>query len=332
MIWRPRTVRCRARRWSDCLPRPAARPRAVDAVVDAARGDRRPGPRPAPTPVEPAGRRRSAPQPRPVVRSRPRHRSPGSRRLLVAAEADHRRPGDAGEPAAGRSRTDRSSSSTASSAPIPAWDADGAAPPYRRSCAAVGSRQRRGSRREFRAMHSDARRTTLPAWRIVAPAPAEQLLRFYKRGRGGHSPSAGSTSPPSTWSRPGWAGSAARRSPAPRGRCSSCRPPGRGGDAATSTTRATRSWPRPATWPTTAAPRPGRRRRRPVPLQQLQPLRARRHPPGEGDGAPPAGLLRLLPLGHLLPDQRAATSGSRSATTRDRPVPVKKWLATHPQR
>ena len=37
------------------------------------------------------------------------------------------------------------------------------------------------SRREFRAMHSDLS-GTLPAWRIVPPAPAEQLLRYYKRG------------------------------------------------------------------------------------------------------------------------------------------------------
>lgn len=37
------------------------------------------------------------------------------------------------------------------------------------------------SRREFRAMHS-VLSDELPAWRIVAPAPAEQLLRFYKRG------------------------------------------------------------------------------------------------------------------------------------------------------
>ena len=37
------------------------------------------------------------------------------------------------------------------------------------------------SRREFRAMHS-VLADTLPAWRIVAPAPAADLLRFYKRG------------------------------------------------------------------------------------------------------------------------------------------------------
>ena len=37
------------------------------------------------------------------------------------------------------------------------------------------------SRREFRAMHSELA-DTLPAWRIVAPAPAEDLLRYYKRG------------------------------------------------------------------------------------------------------------------------------------------------------
>ena len=37
------------------------------------------------------------------------------------------------------------------------------------------------SRREFRAMHSDLA-DALPAWRIVAPAPAEELLRDYRRG------------------------------------------------------------------------------------------------------------------------------------------------------
>jgi membrane-bound lytic murein transglycosylase B len=37
------------------------------------------------------------------------------------------------------------------------------------------------SRREFRSMHTDLA-DTLPAWRIVPPAPEEQLLRFYKRG------------------------------------------------------------------------------------------------------------------------------------------------------
>src|SRR4051794_33409896 len=34
------------------------------------------------------------------------------------------------------------------------------------------------SRREFRAMHTDLS-DTLPAWRIVPPAPAEDLLRYY---------------------------------------------------------------------------------------------------------------------------------------------------------
>jgi membrane-bound lytic murein transglycosylase B len=37
------------------------------------------------------------------------------------------------------------------------------------------------SRREFRAMHS-VLSDELPAWRIVPPAPAEELLRFYRRG------------------------------------------------------------------------------------------------------------------------------------------------------
>jgi soluble lytic murein transglycosylase-like protein len=38
------------------------------------------------------------------------------------------------------------------------------------------------SRREFRAMHRELS-DTLPAWRIVAPAPAEELLRYYRRGQ-----------------------------------------------------------------------------------------------------------------------------------------------------
>jgi membrane-bound lytic murein transglycosylase B len=37
------------------------------------------------------------------------------------------------------------------------------------------------SRREFRAMHTQLS-DTLPAWRIVAPAPAEELLRHFTRG------------------------------------------------------------------------------------------------------------------------------------------------------
>jgi membrane-bound lytic murein transglycosylase B len=37
------------------------------------------------------------------------------------------------------------------------------------------------SRREFRAMHG-VLSDTLPAWRIVAPAPAEELLRYYEQG------------------------------------------------------------------------------------------------------------------------------------------------------
>ncbi|QIG42693.1 transglycosylase SLT domain-containing protein [Nocardioides anomalus] len=37
------------------------------------------------------------------------------------------------------------------------------------------------SRREFRAMHTTLS-DTLPAWRIVAPSPAEDLQRFYRQG------------------------------------------------------------------------------------------------------------------------------------------------------
>jgi hypothetical protein len=61
----------------------------------------------------------------------------------------------------------------------PAWDAKvlGGLPGSLRGVV----RDNVASRREFRAMHS-VLADTLPAWRIVAPAPAEDLLRYYKRG------------------------------------------------------------------------------------------------------------------------------------------------------
>jgi hypothetical protein len=36
------------------------------------------------------------------------------------------------------------------------------------------------ARREFQAMHSGPARTTLPAWRIIPPRPAQELLRHYR--------------------------------------------------------------------------------------------------------------------------------------------------------
>ena len=61
----------------------------------------------------------------------------------------------------------------------PAWDAAVRAGLPRSLRSVV--RDNVASRREFRAMHS-VLADTLPAWRIVAPAPAEDLLRYYKRG------------------------------------------------------------------------------------------------------------------------------------------------------
>jgi membrane-bound lytic murein transglycosylase B len=61
----------------------------------------------------------------------------------------------------------------------PAWDAKVRAGLPRSLRSVV--RDNVASRREFRAMHRELA-DTLPAWRIVAPAPAEDLLRFYKRG------------------------------------------------------------------------------------------------------------------------------------------------------
>lgn len=59
----------------------------------------------------------------------------------------------------------------------PAWDA-GVLAGLPRSLHNV-VRDNLGSRREFRAMHTDLA-DTLPAWRIVPPAPADDLLRYYK--------------------------------------------------------------------------------------------------------------------------------------------------------
>ena len=61
----------------------------------------------------------------------------------------------------------------------PAWDAKVRAGLPRALRGVV--RANVASRREFRAMHHDLA-DTLPAWRIVAPAPADELLRYYQRG------------------------------------------------------------------------------------------------------------------------------------------------------
>jgi membrane-bound lytic murein transglycosylase B len=61
----------------------------------------------------------------------------------------------------------------------PAWDRTVLAGVPRSLRSSV--RDNAASRREFRAMHS-VLADTLPAWRIVPPAPAEELLRDYRRG------------------------------------------------------------------------------------------------------------------------------------------------------
>ncbi len=100
------------------------------------------------------------------------------------------------------------------------------------------------SRRAFRSMHPQARRTcatSCPPGGSCGP-PRPQLRRPTARPRTA-SASTGSTSPRSTSSRPASAGSGAPRWPAPRGRCSSSRPRGTSTAAATSTRSATRSSP-----------------------------------------------------------------------------------------
>ncbi len=61
----------------------------------------------------------------------------------------------------------------------PAWDAKVLAGVPRSLRGVV--RDNVASRREFRSMHRELS-DTLPAWRIAAPAPAEELLRHFKRG------------------------------------------------------------------------------------------------------------------------------------------------------
>ena len=181
------------------------------------------------------------------------------------------------------------------------------------------------SRREFRAMHSELA-DTLPAWRIVAPAPAEDLLRYYKRGerafgigweylaainlvetgmgriRG--TSVAGAQGPmqflPTTWAR--W---------------------GRGDiqDPADAIMAAARYLAHDG------GARPSAAGRRAVPLQQLRPLRPWRDPAGEGHGTTAAGLLRLLPLGHLLPDRARRRTAARRL--RPRPAGAGRPLAGH---
>ena len=64
-------------------------------------------------------------------------------------------------------------------------------------------------------------RTTLPAWRIVPPAPADQFLAsITKRSR--KPVSRGTIWPRSTSSRPAWAASTARAPLTRRAPCSSC--------------------------------------------------------------------------------------------------------------
>jgi len=98
-------------------------------------------------------------------------------RLLVAAEAAIDDPATEAKSLVGAARTQQLVYRELGS--HPGWDATVLAgvPPELRGAV----RANVASRREFRAMHS-VLSDELPAWRIVAPAPAEQLLRFYKRG------------------------------------------------------------------------------------------------------------------------------------------------------
>ena len=76
----------------------------------------------------------------------------------------------------------------------PEWDAQVMAliPPELAGAVALNVQ----SRREFRSMHTRLR-DTLPAWRIVSPEPAADLLALYQEAEA-TSAWAGSISPPST--------------------------------------------------------------------------------------------------------------------------------------
>src|SRR5690606_32467052 len=108
------------------------------------------------------------------------------------------------------------------------------------------------ARRDLRALVG-APATEMPAWRIVAPPPADELLGWFHEAEATFGVR-GTCSPRSTSSRPPWAGSGAPPRPARRAPCSSCPRRGPPTGRATSTTTARRSGPPPGTWPPTARP------------------------------------------------------------------------------
>jgi len=138
-----------------------------------------------PAPEPGAGRTESASEPRPTASAAGRGRPLGVARprtahqalvSLVASERVIADP-DARAPALVRAARQQQLAYRAAAA-HPGWD-EALLAGVPRSLRSV-VRDNLASRREFRAMHTDLA-DTLPAWRIVPPAPAEDLLRYYRR-------------------------------------------------------------------------------------------------------------------------------------------------------
>jgi membrane-bound lytic murein transglycosylase B len=144
---------------SSPAPTPAATPEAIP-----------PPPATAPTPSTSSAPDR--PEPRPV---RARSAAQVARQLLVAerAIADPATPDPELRAAARLQQLAYRVLGTR-----PGWDAEvyAALPPRFHSVV----RDNVAARREFRSMHTTLSRT-LPAWRIVEPEPAEDLMRFYRK-------------------------------------------------------------------------------------------------------------------------------------------------------
>ena len=188
------------------------------------------------------------------------------------------------------------------------------------------------ARREFRSMHPTSSADLadeLPAWRIVAPAsaahadaqlprggaplrrglgvprrdqPGRDRLRPDPRHVGGRRPGADAVHPDHV-------GHLRRRR---RHRRRARRDPGRGPPAPGQRLR----------------PRQGRGA---VALQQLLGLRPRRHAARAGDAARPAAAPRLPRVAGLLPDRGRERLAARGLRPR-RPVPVRAYVAAHPER
>ena len=160
------------RRW---LP-----PLAVVLIASVGCAADRDPPDPAPAPASPGTPTRAAPSPDPAPDSSAprlrRARTPGElARQVVVAERAIADPGTPPQTLAAAGRLQQLAYRVLGSRP--AWDRKVLRGVPERLVPVVTANV--ASRREFRSMHDDLS-PTLPAWRIVRPAPARDLLRFYR--------------------------------------------------------------------------------------------------------------------------------------------------------